>query len=83
MNTAKTKLSNQELLKMIKNALYTEENAMAVYGRHLKTVLSFSDIAAENRKKIREYLDLLIKESEEHKNILIVIMNKLKEKEEN
>ena len=61
--------ARERLLKRLNDAIFTEESAIPVYARHLDTALFWRGMSGKNHLKIRKYLEILGRQSANHKLI--------------
>lgn len=76
-------IGKQELLKILKNALDAEEKAIPIYAKHLETAVFWTGINKDNIKKAKDLLKQLANETDNHKNIIINLIKKIREDKNN
>lgn len=59
-------MDKREFIKKVDQAIITEEDAIPVYSRHLKTIIFWSGLGEEKEKRIKAYLDVLINDTRKH-----------------
>ena len=59
-------MNKKGFIKKIDEAIITEEDAIPVYSRHLKTIIFWSGLGKEKEEKIKSYLDILINDTRKH-----------------
>ena len=59
-------MTKAKLLKKLDEAIIIEEQAVPVYSDHLKVIFKWSKLSKENKKRINEIFNILIKESKKH-----------------
>ncbi|MCX5784442.1 MAG: hypothetical protein NTX59_02005 [Elusimicrobia bacterium] len=72
-----------ELIKMLEEAFFLEEQAMPIYSRHLKTALFWRGLNAATREQLRIQLGILEKESNRHAKVLGEMKKKIEEDKRN
>ncbi len=66
----KRPLATTDVLKEIDDAMVKEEMALPVYASHIESVLFWSGIPKRKQDRIRESLEILIRESIAHVKML-------------
>lgn len=59
--------NREELVKVLKEALLSEERAVPIYNRHLESLLQLTGISEDESAKVRSVLEILVRESTLHK----------------
>jgi len=59
-------LKKEELIKLLEEAVKTEESAIPLYTKHISSTLFLSDLPLEKRKRIHEILQILNEQSSGH-----------------
>ncbi|UCD14933.1 MAG: hypothetical protein JSV34_04205 [Candidatus Omnitrophota bacterium] len=72
-------IEKQELLKIFKEAYYTEERAVLIYRKHLDSAIFWTGISKDKAQKAKELLEKLAKDSFSHKIILEGLISEVKE----
>lgn len=70
-------MTKQELLKLLKETLNTEESAMPLYTRHIDSTLFLSGFDSGEQKHISRILNTLNAESTDHGIALRQLINKI------
>lgn len=76
-------ITKAELMKKIDEAIYSEDTAVSIYTKHIKTAVFWSGLNPEIREHIRIELGILEKESMRHKNLLEELKKKIEKDERN
>lgn len=63
-------MEKDELMRKIEDAIIVEEQAVPVYSRHLKVILSWYSLSKEKKARLDKIFAILIDESKKHKAIL-------------
>jgi hypothetical protein len=74
-------MTKNELVEFLEKGRRTEE-AIALYAEHIRNTLYLSGFKKEQRFKMKETLDLLCKESNEHSILLSQLLNEAKARKE-
>lgn len=70
-------MKKDELMRHIREGIRTEESAVAIYYKHLRTVITRSGIDADTQDRIRSALEKLKAESMGHRKQLETMMAEL------
>jgi len=69
--------NREELAKVLKEALLSEERAVPIYNRHLESLLQLTGISEDESAKVRSVLEILVRESTLHKVTVEKIISNL------
>lgn len=72
-------INKDELLHILKDAYYTEENAVLIYTKHLNNAIFWTGLNKDKAKRAREILEDLAKGSVGHKPIVEKMIKYVKE----
>lgn len=75
--------NREEIVKIIEEALKIEESAIPLYSKHVNNTLFLSGFAERERSKVKEILDRLKRESENHKLIFEKLLAVIKSSKQN
>lgn len=70
-------MTRNELLVILEQVRRTEE-AITLYAKHIKNTLYLSGLHKDLRHKVKEALDTLHKESGEHRDLVVQLMEEVK-----
>ena len=70
-------MTNEELCQYLRESIRTEESAVRVYYKHIRSAILRSGIAEDKQRRIREILDKLGRESEHHRDTLEEMLNEI------
>jgi rubrerythrin len=74
-------IEKQELLKVLKDALKAEEDAILIYKRHLESAIFWTGIKQDKIKRAKELLDTLAQGSARHKKTVTKLIKDVQEKD--
>jgi hypothetical protein len=64
------KPSKQQVLREIEDAILKEETAIPIYASHIKAAIFWSGLPADKQEKIKNGLEILLKDSRGHVYLL-------------
>ena len=70
-------INKNDLIASLKQNLYTEEQAIPIYSKHLNSTVFFSGFNKGLQEKIKNTLLILKKESQHHEQIFKALIDKL------
>ena len=76
-------MTNEELRRHLRECLRTEESAVRIYYKHLRSAILRSGLPENTQQRIRSILDRLGRETEQHRATVDDILNKLEGEYEN
>lgn len=71
-------ISKDELLKLFQESLDKEEKGIPLYALHLSNAMFLSNAKAEDQKRVREVLDRLKQDSQQHVEVYKTLIAKVK-----
>ena len=74
-------IEKPELLKIFKDALKAEEDAVLIYKKHLESAIFWTGIEKDKIKKAKELLDNLAQGSAGHKKAVAKLIKDVQEKD--
>lgn len=74
-------IAKQELLKLLADALKTEEDAVLIYKKHLESAIFWTGLERDKIKKAKELLDSLAQGSAGHKKAVAKLIKDVQEKD--
>lgn len=77
------KLTKEQLLNSLQEALKTEESTIPLYVRHINSALFLSGFEDETQKRIKQILDKLHRESTAHSKIYKKMIGRIEGDERN
>lgn len=72
-------INKDELLRILKNAYYAEEEGVLIYTKHLQSAIFWIGLDKEKVKRAKELLDDLAKGSLAHKPVVEKMIKYVKE----
>lgn len=72
-------IKKDELLRMLKDVYYTEEEGVLIYTKHLNNAIFWTGIDKDKSKRAKELLDALARGSMGHKPIVEKMIKYVKE----
>lgn len=72
-------MKKEELLQYCREAIKTEESAVAIYMKHLSAIVLRSGLPEADIERIRETIDFLISTNQEHKKVLESVVRRIME----
>lgn len=72
-------IKKQIFLDFLNQAIDAEEKAVQVYAQHLKTAVFWTGIKKEYTEKIKQILNTLATDSNNHKNIVMAVRKQIEE----
>lgn len=72
-------IKKDELLRLLKDAYYAEEDGILIYQKHLNNALFWTGVDKDKAKEARRMLDILAKGSIAHKPIVQGMIDRVKE----
>lgn len=70
----------EEIIQKIDQAILFEDEAIPIYSKHIRSTLFWSGLNDECQQKIKETLDVLIRETLKHKILLTHIKKNINER---
>lgn len=72
-------MKKEDLIKLLKEARDTEENAVPIYLGHLSSAIFWAGISKEKAEEARAILRTLASESDGHKKVVLQLLKKVTE----
>ncbi|MBU1906234.1 MAG: hypothetical protein KJ923_04475 [Candidatus Omnitrophica bacterium] len=72
-------INKEELLRILKDAYYAEEEGVLIYTKHLQNAIFWTGLDKEKVKRAKELLDDLAKGSLAHKPVVEKMIKYVKE----
>jgi rubrerythrin len=72
-------MNSKELLAVLEKARIGEEKIVGIYTRHLASAVFWTGMEKEDVKKVKEYFDILARDSVMHKKVVEELIRDLKE----
>jgi hypothetical protein len=72
-------IKKDELLRLLKDAYYAEEEGVLIYTKHLNSAIFWAGLDKDKVKRVREILESLAKGSIAHKPVVERMINYVKE----
>lgn len=76
-------INKDELLRVLKDAYYTEEEGVLIYTKHLNSAIFWTGLDKDKVRKAKEILENLAKGSVAHKPVVEKMINYVKESSKN
>ncbi len=70
-------MTREELIAHIREAMKTEESAVAIYARHIAAIVTKSGLPEAKAGRIEKALNTLIDENKKHKKFLESLMKRV------
>ncbi|MDY6863521.1 MAG: hypothetical protein SV062_11125 [Thermodesulfobacteriota bacterium] len=70
-------MTKEELLKLVKEGIKTEESAVTIYMNHLSAIILRSGLPDEEILKIKKSITFLIEANKQHKKILESLVDRI------
>ncbi len=65
----------EEIIEKINQAILFEDEAIPIYSKHIESTLFWSGLNDECQQKIKETLDVFIRETQKHVKLLERVKN--------
>ena len=75
-------MTNEELCQYLRESIRTEESAVRVYYKHIRSAILRSGIAEDKQQRVREILERLGSESEHHRATLEEMLDEIEKLED-
>lgn len=69
--------SKKDLVKMLRECLTLEEDAIPIYAKHIENTLFLADLKKAGRDKLKDMLNRLKMESEGHRDVFQGLIKKV------
>ncbi len=70
-------IKKEELLRILKDAMISEEKAIPILTRHLRSAVFWTGMDKEKTEKVKSVLRQLAEESEGHKRVMETLINRI------
>jgi len=72
-------MDKKEIIKLLKEALFSEEKVIPIYSKHLSSSVSWVGIEQKKKERVKEILGQLEVDSRRHKNTVEKILEDLQQ----
>jgi len=76
-------IKKEELLKVLNEAVMTEERIVPIYDKHLRSAIFWTGIDEDKSQTVRNYLQTMIDDSKKHFEITKSLLERIKKEKRN
>lgn len=76
-------IKKEELLKVLNEAVMTEERIVPIYDKHLRSAIFWTGIDEDKAQTVRNCLKIMIDDSKKHFEITKSLLEKIKKEKRN